>query len=135
MKHHYELTVYHADTDCYGIVWHGNYLKFCEQARCNFVASVSKGMKYFEENGILTPLIEANVKYKNPAKVHDVLDIETSIEKLTPLRATIRQIIFNKTINKETADITVTFVCTDKNGNLMRKMPDEMFKMLEQNMN
>jgi len=130
MPHHYELKVYHADTDCYGIVWHGNYLRFCEQARCELASSVNASMKHFEDNGICTPLIEAQIKYKHPAKVHDTLDIETSIEKLSPLRCTMLQKITNKNNNEEIATVTVTFVCTDKNGTLLRKMPQEMFDML-----
>ena len=69
MKHIYEVKVFHADTDCYGIVWHGTYLRFFEQARCEFAATTSTSMKVLEENNILTPLVEINVKYKQSAKI------------------------------------------------------------------
>ncbi len=131
MKHLYEVKVYHADTDCYGIVWHGTYLRFCEQARCEFAAATNKSMKYLENKGICTPLVEANIKYKHSAKVHDVLIIETIVDKLTPLRAEMLQKIKNKETNQEVAEVRVTFVCTDKEGNLYRKMPQEMFDMLK----
>ena len=131
MKHNYEIKIYHADTDCYGIVWHGNYLRFCEQARCDFVEAMGKSMKDYESNGIYTPLIEANIKYKHAAKVHDVLNIETSVETLSPLRATMLQKITNKLTGQDVAEVTVSFVCTDTNGNLMRKMPQAMFDMLD----
>jgi len=131
MIHKYELKIYHADTDCYGIVWHGNYLRFCEQARCHLVEQVSKGMKYFEDNNILTPLVEANLKYKNPAKIHDTILIETTVEKISPLKATLLQKISNKDTGLAVADITVSFVCTDKNGKLYRKIPQEMLDMLK----
>jgi len=131
MKHLYEVKVYHADTDCYGIVWHGAYLRFCEQARCEFAATTSTSMKYLEDNNILTPLVEVNIKYKTPAKVHDTLLIETTIEKLSPLRATMLQRIINKNTNDEVAVATISFVCTDKNGKLYRKLPEPMYNMLE----
>ncbi len=130
MKHHYEVKVYHADTDCYGIVWHGSYLRFCEQARCEFATSANCSMKELEASGACTPLIEANLKYKMPAKVHDILDIETSILKLSPIRATMLQKITNKTTGEDVCEVTVTFVCTDKAGNLMRRMPKELFDVL-----
>lgn len=132
MKHNLEIKIYHADTDCYGIVWHGSYLRFFEQARCEFVTLASKSMKYFEEQGILFPLIEVNVKYKHPAKVHDILNIETSIDKLSPIRATMLQKITNKENGQEICEALITFVCTDTNGNLLRKMPKEMYEMLQE---
>ena len=55
MKHNMEVKIYHADTDCYGIVWHGSYLRFFEQARCEFVSLASTSMKYFEDKGIFAP--------------------------------------------------------------------------------
>jgi len=131
MKHIYEVKVYHADTDCYGIVWHGTYLRFCEQARCEFAASTGTSMKYLEENNICTPLVEASIKYKHPAKAHDNLIIETTVGELTPLRATMLQKIINKETGQEVANVKITFVCTDKDGRLYRKMPDEMYNMMK----
>ena len=131
MKHHFEAEVYYADTDCYGVVWHGTYVRYCEQARTDFVAKLSKGMKYFEDNNIATPIVDLHIKYKNFAKIHDVLDIETTVEKITPLRATMLQKITNKATGEEVAEVTVDFVCTDSNGKLYRRMPSEMTEMLE----
>ena len=131
MNHHFEIKVYYADTDCYGVVWHGSYVRFCEQARTDFVEKVYKGMKYFEDNNIATPIVGLNIKYKNFAKIHDVLDIETTVEKITPLRATMLQKITNKKTGEEVADVTVDFVCTDMSGKLYRRMPEEMIEMLE----
>ena len=88
-------------------------------------------MKYFEDNNIATPIVGLNIKYKNFAKIHDVLDIETTVEKITPLRATMLQKITNKKTGEEVADVTVDFVCTDSNGKLYRRMPEEMIEMLE----
>lgn len=131
MKHHFEVKVYYADTDCYGVVWHGTYIRYCEQARTDFVEQVYKGMKYFEDNNIATPIVNFNIKYKNFAKIHDVLDIETTVEKITPLRATMLQKITNKKTGEDVAEAWVDFVCTDSNGKLYRKMPAEMVTMLE----
>ncbi len=131
MIHNYEVKVFHADTDCYGIVWHGTYLRFCEQARCEFAASAGLSMKEIEGDGILTPLIEVNIKYKQPAKVHDVLLITTTVEHLSPIRATMLQKISNKSTGKDVAVAEITFVCTDNDGNLYRKMPEKMYNLMK----
>ena len=131
MKHIYEAKIYHADTDCYGVVWHGTYLRLCELARCEFASKSSLPMEKIEEKGFCLLLTEANLKYKFPARVHDEIIIETSLEKLTPLRAMMSQKIINKKTGQSLVDVMVTFVCTDKNGNLCRKMPQEVFDMLK----
>ena len=33
MKHIFETKVYYADTDAYGVVWHGTYLRWMEKGR------------------------------------------------------------------------------------------------------
>ena len=131
MSHHFEIKVYYADTDCYGVVWHGSYVRFLEQARTDLVDKVSKGMKYFEDKNIATPLTGLSIKYKNFAKIHDTLDIETTVGKVTPLRATMLQKVTNKNTGEEVALAEIEFVCTDRNGKLYRKMPQEVLDMLE----
>ena len=131
MVHKFKTKVFYADTDAYGVVWHGAYVRFLEQARTDLVDKVSKGMKYFEDNNIATPLTGLSIKYKNFAKIHDVLDIETTVEKITPLRASMLQKITNKKTGEEVAEALIEFVCTDRNGKLYRKMPQEMLDMLE----
>ena len=36
MKNIFETIIYYADTDAYGVVWHGAYLRWMEKGRCDF---------------------------------------------------------------------------------------------------
>ena len=36
MKNIFEQKIYYADTDAYGVVWHGAYLRWLEKGRCDF---------------------------------------------------------------------------------------------------
>ena len=58
MKFLKEIKVYYHDTDSYGIVWHGNYLKWYEQARCDLCDKLGFPLDKLSEN-------QANIRYRS----------------------------------------------------------------------
>jgi acyl-CoA thioester hydrolase len=65
LKHSIDLKVRFSETDAMGVVWHGNYLKFFEDAREAFGAKY--GMEYldFFNNGYFTPIVKSEIQHKN----------------------------------------------------------------------
>ena len=49
-KHLNNLTVYYADTDAGGVVYHANFLRFCEQSRAELLASLGFSQSLLELN-------------------------------------------------------------------------------------
>jgi acyl-CoA thioester hydrolase len=75
-----EIRVIYGDTDQMGVVYYANYLRFFEAARNEFIRA--KGLRYrdFEaEHGLLLPVVEASVKYKQPARYDDLVAVEISL--------------------------------------------------------
>ncbi|EPY2274118.1 acyl-CoA thioesterase [Clostridium sporogenes] len=96
-----ETTVRYVETDQMGVVHHSNYYPWFEIGRTEFTKAT--GMKYtdIENIGVMMPLTESYCKYIKPAKYEDKIIIETSIEKLTPVK-----IIFSyKIIKKENNEL------------------------------
>ena len=129
--HKYELKVFHADTDCYKVVWHGNYLRYLEQARCAFVKNANNGINGLEEEGILTPVINIDIKYKHSAVLYDDLVVETCIEETKGIRLTFLQKIFKKDTDILVVEARVTCVLIDSDGKLLRKLPQQILDMME----
>ena len=126
MKYTNELRVYYADTDSYGVVWHGAYLRWLEAARVEFTDKIlGIDLKKLMEEGILLPLVELNIKYKQAAKLDDRLILETEIAEMRP-----SAIIFKQTLkNKDTGTVnivgTVTCVALDtKKNKMFRRLPE-----------
>ncbi|MRJ07045.1 MAG: acyl-CoA thioester hydrolase [Epsilonproteobacteria bacterium] len=69
--------VYYDATDAGGIVYHTEYLKFCEQARSELF--FQQGI-FFEDGGYVIKRVEAD--YLGSAKLGDILEIETTISKI-----------------------------------------------------
>ena len=55
-----------SDTDAMGVIWHGNYLRFFEDAREAF--GNSYGLTYLDmyKNGYFTPIVKSDIDYKSP---------------------------------------------------------------------
>ncbi|BBG65822.1 4-hydroxybenzoyl-CoA thioesterase family active site [Hydrogenimonas sp.] len=71
-----KIRVYYEDTDAAGIVYYANYLKFCERARSE--AFFRRGLTPQSEEGyFVVKRVEAD--YIMPAKLGDVLDVETEL--------------------------------------------------------
>ena len=127
--HRYEVKVFHADTDCYKVVWHGNYLRYLEQARCALVKSQNDKLNGLEEEGILTPVINIELKYKHAAVLYDDLVIETSLEEAKGIRLTFLQKIFKKNTDIQVLEAHVTCTLTDLDGKLLRKIPEQILAL------
>lgn len=127
----YEVKVFHADTDCYKVVWHGNYLRYLEQARCALVKNSNKNLNGLEEEGILTPVINIDIKYKHPAVLYDDLVVETSIIEAKGIRLTFLQKIFKKNTDILIIEAKVTCTLTNIEGKLLRKMPEQILNLCE----
>lgn len=55
-----------SDTDAMGVIWHGNYLRFFEDAREAF--GDAYGLTYLDvhNNGYFTPIVKSDIDYKSP---------------------------------------------------------------------
>jgi len=79
MKHIFEQRVFYADTDSYGVVWHGSYLRWMEMGRVYWTESVGFNLIDLKENyDIVIPVAGVNIRYKMSAKVDDIIVVEDS---------------------------------------------------------
>ena len=135
MKFYKEVQVFHHDTDAYKIVWHGNYLKWYEEARCEMCEKLGLPLNKVEkEEGIIFPLVNVNLRYKNPAKLYDSLVIETSLKEFSRTKLVFEQIIKEKTSQNICNIAEITAVAVDTNGKLIRKLPQFIIEAFEKSM-
>ena len=131
MKHTFEQKVFFADTDAYGVVWHGTYLRWMEAGRIMWCDENCDTLTALKEQDIVLPVVNINIRYKSSAKLDDTVIIETSIEKFSPLSATFRQEIKSKETGKIYTTATVDVVAVHNDGKLYRKMPDILMETFE----
>ena len=80
------VRVYFEDTDCAGVVYHANFLKFCERARSDFIRLLG-----IDANSLANPeqgepsvfvVRRVEIDYLKPGRMDDVLEIVTSCAEI-----------------------------------------------------
>jgi acyl-CoA thioester hydrolase len=56
------------DLDPMQVVWHGNYVRFLEQARCALLDKIEFGYREMAETGYLWPVVDLRIKYVRPIR-------------------------------------------------------------------
>ncbi len=77
-----EKKIYYHDTDCGGVVYYANYLKFLEEGRTEFCADRGISLKELADKGAVFPVVHVEVNYKSPARYQDIIRIHTRVEKV-----------------------------------------------------
>lgn len=133
MEYTQEIRVLYADTDSYGVVWHGSYVKWFEAARVGLVEQLGLPLEELESNSILFPVVEMNIRYKSSARMNERIIIKTHISELKPLSVTFEHNVYEKNTNKLRTVAHTTIVVTDsRTGKMFRRMPEDLYSKFEQ---
>jgi len=106
-----KLRVYYEDTDTGGVVYHSNYLNFCERARSE--AFFSRGLSPVLEQGhFVAKRVEAD--YITSAKLGDLLEVKNELIKMRGASFDLRQEIFKEEI--KIFELVISLVYIDFEG-------------------
>lgn len=78
----YPLRVHIEDTDFGGVVYHSNYLNFMERARSEWFDELGVGINWQRQQGILFAVHSAKLDFLKPARLHDQVEVVTTITKI-----------------------------------------------------
>ncbi|WP_455756187.1 YbgC/FadM family acyl-CoA thioesterase [Sulfurimonas sp.] len=102
-----KIRVYYEDTDTGGVVYHSNYLNFCERARSE--AFFKLGITPELKNGhFVARKLEAD--YFKAAKLGDTLEIKTELFEMRSASFTLLQTIFKEDKKIFELKITLAFI-------------------------
>ncbi|MDR2098415.1 MAG: acyl-CoA thioesterase [Rickettsiales bacterium] len=92
----YSRQVYYYDTDAAGVVYHGNYFHFCEDARTAIFLKLAKMSlkEYADKTGVGFVISRAQVEYICPVALNARVDVVTYIESITGVRIKYRHEIW-----------------------------------------
>lgn len=74
-----ELTVQFYDLDPMEIVWHGNYAKYFELARCAVLDQIKYNYAEMKASGYAWPVIDLHVRYLQPLTFQQVIVVRAEI--------------------------------------------------------
>jgi acyl-CoA thioester hydrolase len=123
----FDKKIYYHDTDCGGVVYYANYLKYLEEARTEFFLSKGIGLKKWSDNGIHFAVARVEINYKSPVRYQDTIKIFTRIKNVGGVT-----IEFSQEILKDNAlavEAHTTLVCVGKDFKPAR-IPAEIKNLL-----
>jgi acyl-CoA thioester hydrolase len=81
--HRFSLRVYYEDTDAGGVVYHAAYLRFAERARTETLRCLGIDHGALRARfGLIFAVRRCVVDYRAAARLDEVLEVETSLERL-----------------------------------------------------
>ena len=70
-----EHRVTYAETDQMGVVYHANYLVWCEMARTEHLRGLGVTYRELEAQGVFLAVTEVHVRYRAPARYDDLIRV------------------------------------------------------------
>jgi len=122
--------IYYHDTDCGGVVYYGNYMKFLEEARSEYLEQRGLSVKQLMNEGIYFVVYHQEIDYKYPAFYDDTLEITTKISASSELRTEFEYEIHNQN-GKLTTKAKTVMISVDKNIRpvmLPKQLRDKLFE-------
>lgn len=83
-----QVEIRYAETDQMGVVYHANYLIWCEIGRTQIVKDLGFNYAALEEAGYLSPVMDFSIQYKAAMRYGQTATVRTWIEEHTKLRTT-----------------------------------------------
>jgi len=124
------IRVRYSETDQMKYVYYGNYAAYFEMGRVEWLRKFGVSYKEMEDDGIMLPVINMDVKYHKPALYDDLLTLKTTLLKLPQVK-----IDFNFTIYNQKDELlttaTTTLVFWDMKRNKPTRAPQNLMDKIK----
>ncbi len=129
-----ELRVRYAETDQMGVVYHANYLVWCEIGRTDFIRQAGRSYADLERDGVLLAVSDASLRFHASARYDDPIRVVTSLSAVGS-----RGMSFDYRIERADTGATLvraatSLVCINREGRLTT-LPRDVRTWLEAAMN
>lgn len=126
MKHEFKQKVFYSDTDAYGVVWHGSYLRWLEMGRIELCEKAGYSLTKLYGANITLPVVDLNVRYKSPAKLEEEVLITTELKETSRISMSFLQRVYNAKDMKLHVEALVKVVATTNDGKIYRDLPQDL---------
>ena len=126
----FKIRVYYEDTDCGGVVYYANYLKYFERARTEFLREQELSVAEHMKKNLFFVVARVEIDYKFPAKYDDLLLVETRVGQTARASFFLEHTILNEKSRKIIVEGKVKMACINEKGSPTR-IPDDVWRSLK----
>jgi len=114
-----EAHVAFHDVDVAGVVWHGHYLKYLENARWALMERLDFGLDAMIASGYAWPIVDVHVKYVRAARFNDRLMVQASLVEWEN-RLTVNYLVTNAATTERAARARTVQVAVDASTGVLQ---------------
>ena len=127
--HSIALKVPFHDLDPVGIVWHGNYTKYFEIARCALLETFGYNYDAMARSGYSWPIIDLHLRYVKAARFGETLSVQATLREWEH-RLRIDYLASNADGLRVCKGTSIQVAVDLKSGEMLLKSPDVLFERL-----
>jgi acyl-CoA thioester hydrolase len=125
-----DVKIYYEDTDCGGVVYYANYLRYMERARTEYLADRGYSVKRLMDEGTIFMVLRAEIDYRSPARYGDMIEIETWVSDISRVTMVFHHIMREKTSRRVFVECKAKVVYVDTHGK-PKRLPEEYMEKVK----
>jgi len=118
-----EIRIYYEDTDCGGVVYYANYLKYFERARTQYLEDRGASVAALLREGTQFVVVRAEIEYKAPARYGETLIVDTTLAEDGRAALKFSHVIRERATRRVVVEGAATLVTTTVDGKVKRLDP------------
>ena len=108
-----DIRIYYEDTDCGGVVYYANYLKYFERARTQYREERGLSVAGLRDLGTQFVVVHAELDYRSPGRYGDVLVIDTTLADASQASLTFAHVLRERTSGRVVVEGSAKLVTVD----------------------
>ena len=125
-----EFRVRYAETDQMQVVYHANYLVWCEIGRTDLIRRLGTSYADIERQGIALAVVDASLRYHAAARYEDIVRVRTTLVDARSRSVTFEYTIENADTGARLVTARTTLASINGEGKLVA-MPEHIRRSLE----
>jgi acyl-CoA thioester hydrolase len=126
-----DVRVRYSETDQMGVVYHAEYLVWCDMGRTEYIRAVGFPYAAMERQGTALAVAEATIRYHAPARYDDVVRVETTLIRVGSRAIEFAYEVRNADTGTRLATARTTLVAIDAGGRAI-SIPADIRARLQQ---
>src|SRR6478672_10615125 len=129
-SHSVEFRVRYAETDQMQVVYHSNYLIWCEIGRTEFIRALGTPYAELERQNVTLAVVEASLRFHAGARYDNLIRVTTTISDVRSRTLTFDYVITNAETGERFVTASTKLASLTRDSRLT-KLPDSLRKLLE----
>ena len=119
-----EFRVRYAETDRMGVVYHAEYLVWCEVGRTEFIRAHWRSYADLESTGVMLAVAEASIRYHAGARYDELVRVETRLAEVRSRSLRFDYRVLRAADATRLVTASTTLVALDAGGRTVSLPPD-----------